>query len=142
MTTSEAKVLLMMHSFRHPDIHHPKMETGFLGSLRPYCGLKVENFHEVMTALRVMAPSLQESRVDRDMVGALWSICDLSYSWGVHPGGMLRRNDLITPSDVERLERWSNCISYASRMLLGGDASDAAIVEAFHGCDCKETWLK
>ncbi len=128
-----------MHSFSHPDIHHPKMETGFLGSLRPYCGLKVENFHEVMTALRVMAPSLQESRVDRDMVGALWSICDLSYSWGVHPDGMLRRNDLIAPSDVERLKRWGNCISYASRILFGGVLGDAAIAEAFYSYDSNET---
>ena len=138
MTTDEAKLLLLMHSFCHPDIHHPKMETGFLGSLRPYRGLKVENFHEVMTALRVLAPLLQESQVDRDIVGALWSICDLSYSWGVHPEGMLRRNDLIAHADVVRLERWGNRISYASRILLGGVSGDAAIAEAFHGYDSNE----
>ena len=134
MTTEEAKEVLMMHSFTYPEIHHPKMKHGFLGSLRPYQGKLVpENFHEVMEALKVLAPSLQQPQVDAKVVHALWGICHLAHSWGVHPNGMLRRNGLIRTEDVETLERWIQCISYATLILLGSKPGSGAIAEAFHG---------
>src|SRR5262245_37045603 len=111
MTPAEAKELLLIHSFAHPDIKHPKMECGFLGSLRPYRGhLVEESFHEVMAALRALAPTFHQPTVDREVVGALWGICHLARSWGVHPDGMLRRNGLIQEQDIARLERWVDCI--------------------------------
>ena len=132
MTTTEAKELLQIHSFSHPDLKHPKMATGFLGSLRPYRGhLVEENFHEIMAALRILAPSLQQPTVDREVVRALWSICYLGRSWGVCPGGMLQRNSLIQPEDVNRLDAWLDRISYATFFLLEG----CDIEEAFHGYD-------
>jgi hypothetical protein len=132
MTTTEAKELLLLHSFAHSDIHHPKMISGFLGSLRPYSGHLVEqNYHEVMAALRVLAPSLEQPMVDREVIKALWGICHLAHSWGVHPDGMLRRNGLIETPDIERLERWIGRISYATMILLDGGGID----EAFHDYD-------
>lgn len=130
MTPAQAKESLLIHSFGHPDMNHPKMERGFLGSLRPYRGaLVVESFHEVMAALRVLAPTLQQPTVDREVVGALWHICHLAQSWGIHPDGMLRRNGLIQPQDIERLERWVSCISHATMILLGGGGPDEAFSE-------------
>jgi hypothetical protein len=126
MTASEAKELLLIHSFSHPD---SELGRGFLGSLRPFDGhLKEENFH-IMAAIRVLAPSLGEPAIDREVVGALWGICYLARMWGVHPDGMLRRNGLIEAEDSARLERWVDCISYATMILLGGGGSDEAFSE-------------
>jgi hypothetical protein len=132
MTESEAKELLLMHSYSHPDVDHPKVQKGFLGSLRPYSGhLNEENYHEVIAALRVLAPSLERPTVDRKLIGSLMGICHLARAWGLHPDGMLRRNGLILPEDVERLEDWINQISYSTFMLL----DSAGIAEAFHDYD-------
>ena len=121
MNPAEAKEVLLFHSFAHEDIDHPKMGGGFLGSLRPFDGrLKEENFHEVMEALRILAPALEQPSVDREIVSSIWHICHLGRMWGVHPGGMLRRNGLISAEESARLERWIDCISYATMMLLGG----------------------
>ena len=127
MDFQEAKELLLLHSFGHPDINHPKMERGFLGSLRPYRGLNDENFHEVMQALISLAPHFQhESRVDKEIISALWTICELGRAWGIHRDGMLRRNNLITTKEVTRLEHWIETISYAVFVLLdGGDLETA-----------------
>jgi hypothetical protein len=130
MTTAEAKELLQFHSFTHPDVDHSKMEGGFLGSLRPYQGQLFEkNFHEVMAALRVLAPSLQQTPIDREVVSALWNICHLGRAWGVYPNGMLRSNNLIQPQEIERLESWVACISYATMMILDGVDIDDAFSE-------------
>jgi hypothetical protein len=102
-----------------------------LGSLRPYRGhLIEENYHEVMAALRVLAPSLRQPTVDREVISALWSICLLAHGWGVHPKGMLRRNGLIQPPDIERLERWISRISFVTMILLHGGGIDTAFHES------------
>jgi hypothetical protein len=85
MTSEEAKTLLLMHSLMYEDIEHPKMTTGFLGCLRPYRGLRVENIHEIMEALKTLAPELCQEKVEAKVMSALWSICVLAHSWGVHP---------------------------------------------------------
>jgi hypothetical protein len=128
MDMTEAKELLLLHSFGHSDINHPKMLTGFLGSLRPYRGLREENLHEVMRAVIALAPSLQKDKlVDREVIGALWAICDLARTWGVHPNGMLQSNNLISARDVVRLENWVDAISHATMVLLGGGDLEGAL---------------
>ncbi len=128
MNFLEAKGLLLLHSFSYPDVHHPKMETGFLGSLRPYHGLKEDNFHEVMEAISALSPYLRtEPQIDREVIAALWSICEEARAWGIHPDGMLRRNDLIALQDVQRLERWTSIISYTVFILLDGGDLEAAL---------------
>ncbi len=127
MTLDEAKELLSLHAFTHPDAaEHPKAESGFLGALRPYRGLSEANFREVMLALRVLGPSLAEDRLDREVVAALWGICHFGRAWGVHPEGMLRRNGHIADADVVRLEQWLEAISYATACLLDGAGEDVA----------------
>ncbi len=73
MTLDEAKELLLLHAFSHPSsADDPRAAAGFLGSLRPYAGsLNPGNFHEVMAALETVAPALEGSSVDREVVSAL-----------------------------------------------------------------------
>lgn len=59
MTPAEAKTALQFHAFRHPEFEDERACNGFLGSLRPYRGrLNEASFHEVMQALRGLAPEL------------------------------------------------------------------------------------
>src|SRR5687767_2277133 len=97
------------------------LEDGFLGSLRPYRGLIERNFHEVMEALLVAGDTFSRApQVDRDVVESVWLMCSLARSWGMEPGGMLRRNDLITPPDAKRLEAWVSVIERTAWRLLRG----------------------
>ena len=130
MMPAQAKRLLLLHSFGLDELDNPQMLGGFMGSLRPYHGLREENFHEVMQALRVLAPQLQQPEIDAEIINALWSICHMARAWGVHEDGMLRRNDLIAPADVERLESWIEAISCATMILLDGGDVEAAFAEA------------
>ena len=84
MTEEDAKQLLLSHA-------GPDFETGFLGMLRPYRGLREESFHEAMAALAAPGPSLgRGNAVDRQVMEALWGICVLGQCWG-EPGGCVRR---------------------------------------------------
>ena len=106
MTFDEAKSILLLHSYSHPDTDHPTLVGGFLGSLRPYTGLNETNFHAVMSAIIALAPYIQQaSTIDKEVVSAVWAICGLSRAWGIRPDGMLRRNNLIMDTDVTRLEQ-------------------------------------
>jgi hypothetical protein len=126
MTRQEARELLLLHSFGYHDLEHPKMIGGFLGSLRPYQGLKEKNFHELMEAVHVLAPQLQGETVDREIISALWSICYSAWLWGLEPNGMLQRNGLIAPEDVRRLSEWVECLGFAVMVLLEGGSVEQA----------------
>jgi hypothetical protein len=120
MTEDEAKKALLLHA-------GPDLKTGFLGMLRPYGGLHEESFHEVMAALAALGPSLGSgSAVDRQVMNSLWGICVLAECWGVAPDGMLRRNNLISAGDVQRLAEWIKIISWAVMFLLDGAGEEAA----------------
>jgi hypothetical protein len=131
MTPAEAKALLLLHAFNDlRSAEHPKGIGGFLGSLRPYQGhLLEQNFLEVMESLRVLAPGLSSATVDREVVAALWVICHLARAWGIEPEGMLRRNRLISATDVETLASWVDTISYATMCLLDGAGEEEAFSE-------------
>lgn len=124
MNETEAKELVLLHGFAG-DLENPKMATGFLGSLRPYRGLDENNFHEVMAALRVLAPHFKSEKLDREIIESLRGICHLARAWGVDPDGMLRCNHLIEEADWRRLEEWIEMISYAVFMLLESDEATA-----------------
>ena len=130
VSPTEAREALLFHSGAHGDVDSPRWKYGFLGSLRPFSGLREQNFHEVMGALRVLAPALEGELIARDVTAALMGICHFGRAWGIHPSGMLRRNGLISDEDVERLESWVWTISYATTCVL-----DGAIDEAFHEYD-------
>ncbi|MBF9221484.1 hypothetical protein [Hymenobacter ruricola] len=131
MTTAEAYDLLLAHAGASPDPDHPKFAGGFLGMLRPYHALCEHNFHEVMQALRTVAPQLQEPAVDRELISALWGICHFGRAWALEKGSMLQRNDLITEADADRLDEWLSIISYAVTSLL----DDSGAEEAFQSYD-------
>ena len=131
MTTAEAHDLLLAHAGASPDPNHPAFAGGFLGMLRPYKELREQNFHEVMQALRTVAPQLQAASIDRELISALWGICHFGRAWALETGGMLQRNDLITSSDADRLAEWLTIISYAVACLL----DDSGTEEAFQPYD-------
>jgi|SRR6478735_7093193 len=133
MTREEAKELLQLHSFSHPNAHSdPRAERGFLGSLRPYQGSLIPaNFHGVMAALVTLATELEQPSLDREVVSAVWGITHLARAWGLEPEGMLRRNNLISEEDIETLASWVDAISYATMMLLDGAGLEEAL-EPYH----------
>jgi len=130
MDISNAIRLLKCHAYAHDDVHFPKAENGFLGSLRPFQGeLKEENLHEMMVVIRALAAKLGEPALDREIISCLWTICKLGRAWAVDPNGMLRSNGLITEEQVERMENWLDLISYAVMILLDEGGEE----EAFWG---------
>ena len=125
MTPEAARELLLFHSGTHPCVDDVRWEQGFLGMLRPYRGLREENFHSVMACLRALADDLQGDTIDRAVVSALWGICHLARAWGISPEGMLRSNDLISGDDVSRLQDWVEQISSTTFFILDGDVDEA-----------------
>jgi hypothetical protein len=117
MTLQEARTILRKHVGRSAK---SQPEEGFLGMLRPYQRLSEENFHELMQALRALAPSLHGSTVDRELVADLWELVFLPWLWALAPASKLRRNKLITEEDQERLSLWLEEIGLTVSLMLGG----------------------
>ena len=123
MDYAEARHQLLLHG---PGTYDPAgnpvlQEDGFVASLRPYRGLHEKNFHLVVEALLSVGERIHRvPEVDRDIVHAVWMICETGRGWGLHPGGMLQRNKLITPADTNRLELWIDTIEGIALRLLGG----------------------
>ena len=130
MDKQQARELILLHSYYKPTLHMPRMQDGFLGSLRPYRGLKERNFREVMMALWVLSPELQLGEVvDRQLMDALWRLQFITYNWGLRPGNMLQRNKLITPEDTEILAEWFRAIGEAVFNLLAGVGIEGVLRE-------------
>lgn len=130
MNFDEAKLYLLMNGSGTSDVEGNPLvqDDGFLGTLRPYQGLKDDSFHKVMEALFVVGTHFsQSSQVDRELVGSIWSMCYLARLWGVNPDGMLRRNRLIADGDVSRLAKWIDVIEHTSLELLNGNDTGEAI---------------
>lgn len=92
-----------------------------------------------MECLRVLEPELRTQAIGRDLINGLWGICHLARAWGVHPDGMLRRNQLIAPEDVQRLEAWIDQISWTVFWLLDGADSETAFEAYEPGKNAHET---
>lgn len=128
MNIDEAKELLSFHSGRNSDIHNPKMEKGFLGSLRPFDGqLHQENFIEIIECLRALKDELSAPTIDKEVVADIVGIVCLTRAWA-HPCGMLGRNHLLTEEQAKHLLAWVDIIETCFMYLL-----DNAEEEAF--CD-------
>lgn len=125
MTHEEAKHLLLFHSAALP--YEEGANEGFLFLLRPYGGVLPEAaYHEIVLALRVVAPALQKPEIDREIMSALWDICYHTRLWCIEPDGMLRRNGLIRDEDVATLGRWVDTLNWAiSAILAGADEAEA-----------------
>jgi hypothetical protein len=119
----EAKHVLLLHGDGACDDKGEPLflEEGFLGMLRPYRGLVESNFHIVMQALLVVGEQLHVAEtVDRKLIECIWSTCSLAQYWGLHPDGMLQRNNLITMDDTARLECWITIFEKTALGLLNG----------------------
>lgn len=106
------------------------MESGFLGSLRPFRGQLIEeNFHELMEIVRTLAPQLKQPALNREVMSCLWSIMHLARAWAISADGMLRRNQLISDEQIALMEEWLDLLSYAVLILI----EDGGEEEAFWG---------
>lgn len=133
MTPQEAKEILLFQSGAHDEIDDPRWESGFLRNLRPFTGLREENFHQIMEAIRALAPTLSNSKTcDTGVVSALWSICHLGRAWGLDSEGMLQRNGILNHEDTKRLQHWINNISYTCHCLFDGCDVDTAFEDYDH----------
>jgi len=82
--------------------------------------LNAQNFHEIMMAIKAIAPYLSgESKIDKEIIGALWSICHHGRH-AIRPDEVWRSNGLMTSQDASRLEKWIDIISYTTLSLLNG----------------------
>ena len=95
--------------------------------LRPFQGeLFEDNFHELMIVIKVLKGHFDKDNIDKQIIANFWSICHLSRAWGIEQGGMLRRNDLISDTQIELLSVWTDCISYTIMNLLEGVSDEEA----------------
>ncbi|WP_165250677.1 HEAT repeat domain-containing protein [Paludisphaera soli] len=125
MTFTDALSIIRMHAGTEDG---PKMATGLIGSLRPYCGLDDRNFEEVLEAIAAVAEHLGSGPlVDRSLVHALWDMCQTARLWGVKESGMLPRNGLITPDDRRKLATWIDVIERTTLRLLWGNGLPLAL---------------
>jgi hypothetical protein len=124
VSESDALELLRMHSYSDETLDQSTIERGFLGMLRPFSGkLYEENFHELMAVLRCLQHKFTGKGLDREVISSFWSICHLTRSWAIDEGGMLRRNNLLSETQIKQLTGWIDCISYTIMILLE-DAGD------------------
>jgi hypothetical protein len=126
----EAVNLILMHGIGRDDVplNQALIPNGFLGSLRPFTGLREENFLQVLGAVIALAPHLAGKKVlERRLVLGLSELVKRARLWGLDPHGMIQRNKLMSAADTERLRLWVNCLDMAIyRLLHGGmDPSEA-----------------
>lgn len=107
---------------RHAGTSEGFYEHGFLGCLRPYAGLKDENFHTVIQSLLTVGHEFASTkRVESGVVEALFVITATARRWGTDGDGMLVRNKLISPEDRLKLRRWIRIIEDMMLDLLAGN---------------------
>jgi hypothetical protein len=126
----EAVNLILMHGIGRDDVplDEALIPNGFLGSLRPYTGLREENFLQVMEAIVALAPHLAgKDQFERRLVSGIWELVQRTRAWGLDPHGMIQRNKLMSPADTKRLWLWVTCLEMAIyRLFHGGiDPSEA-----------------
>ena len=61
MTKEEALEQLSFHSGRHPDVDSDKWTNGFLPFLRPFKGLNVAAFNNLMECLNVLKEDIKQN---------------------------------------------------------------------------------
>ena len=125
MEYRDALNTILMHGIGRSDVPLSEAchEHGFIGCLRPWSGLRDENYRELMTAIVSLRHSLAE-RNDWpiELITGIMGITRMAHCWGVDDTGTLRRNNLISDSDVAKLRRWTRRIeSVVEQLLMGND---------------------
>jgi len=130
MNRDVAREIILGHGSGYTDSNGEPccLDDGFLGILRPYRGLREANFHEVMQAIFVLGADFHsEPTVDREVVESIWSMCGTARHWGLHPKGMLRRNNLISSDEQNLLSKWIDVIEGSCFILLRGNPPESAV---------------
>ena len=129
MDYEEAVNLILMHGPGRDDVplEEALIENSFVGCLRPFAGLREENFLQVMRAIIALTPHLSGAKVwELRLVYGLWELTKTARLWGLDPNGMLQRNRLLSEEDTKRLLLWVHCIEMAvSRLMRNGDPAEA-----------------
>ncbi len=128
MDYQDALNTILMHGIGRDDVPVPEAlhEHGFIGCLRPWSGLRDENYHELMTAIVSLHDSLAgRSEWPTELVSAIMGITRMAHRWGIDDTGMLRRNNLISDPDIVKLRHWTHRIeSVVEQILMGNDPLD------------------
>lgn len=106
---------------RHAGCAEEFYDDGFIGSLRPYAGLRDPNFHCVVEALLSAGSTFSaRTNVERSIAEAVLRITVRARQIGIDDNGMLVRNGLITPDDRSRLRDWVEIIEDMAIGLFAG----------------------
>ena len=121
MTLDAAREQLGFHCGADPRIDDARWENGFLATLRPYRGLRLDAMANVDDCVRAVSAHLRDAPcLDREIVGALWAIVQDGRGWALDENSMLKRNKLISADDAARLSAWLDDLSGRIMQLLGG----------------------
>lgn len=113
---------------RHAGITDDFYDSGFLGCLRPYNGIKACNFHSVIEALLSVSESIARPKlIERELVEAVFVITVKARNWAITDGSMLVRNQLISNEDREQMRAWIEIIEFIMLDLLQGQSSHDCI---------------
>lgn len=129
MKYRDALNAILMHGVGRRDVplSDAVHEHGFIGCLRPWSGLRDENYREVMIAIL----SLRESLAGADcwpteLIGGIMGITRMAHCWALDSNGMLQRNNLISDLELNKLRSWVNRIeSVTEQILMGNDPLEA-----------------
>ncbi len=124
MEYHDALNTILMHGVGRHDVAQGEgvFETGFIGCLRPWTGLRHENYIDLMHALASLHHSLAgRAEWPTELVAGIMGITQMAHCWGIDETGMLRRNGLISDDDVAKLRRWTRRIEAVVQQLLMGN---------------------
>jgi len=121
--------VILMHGVGRDDVplEGALLPGGFLGCLRPFSGLREENFLQVIEAVIALRAHLAGRQLwERRLVEGLWELTKRARQWALDPRSMLQRNCLLSTSDTALLQIWVLCIEMAvSKLFRGGDPGEA-----------------
>ncbi len=91
MEYEDALNTTLMHGVGRSDVplSEALCETGFIGCLRPWSGLRDENYVELMTAIVSLRHSLAgRAEWPTELVGGIVGITRMAHCWGIDETGI------------------------------------------------------
>lgn len=124
MKYRDALNTILMHGVGRRDVplSDALHEHGFVGCLRPWSGLRDQNYRELMLAILSLHESLAGSDCwPTELVAGIMGITRMAHSWALDSNGMLQRNHLITEPEIVKLRHWVHRIESVTELLLMGN---------------------
>ena len=129
MEYRDALNTILIHEVGRTDVplSDSTLDDGFIGCLRPWSGLRDENYRELMSAIVSLHFSLDATDCwPRELILGLVGISRMTHCWALNDTGMLQRNNLITDEELTKLRGWIQRIeSVVEQLLLGNDPLEA-----------------